>query len=162
GGSPLEECFGPAALLVEYSSTEDLAGALEAVPGSLTATLHADPDREPELASFLLDRLTRRAGRVIFGGWPTGVAVSWAQPGGRLRDGPGGVEAGDLGDGGPLVGVGGVDGQERVEHLDGHVGGEAGEAEGEHVRVVPAPRAPGDPGLPGQRRPRAGHLVRRH
>jgi len=27
----------------------------------------------------LLDRLSAKAGRVIWGGWPTGVAVAWAQ-----------------------------------------------------------------------------------
>jgi NADP-dependent aldehyde dehydrogenase len=75
----LIECFGPAALVVEYASTAELTAALDAVPGSLAATLHAEPDTEAELARALLDRLSARAGRVIFAGWPTGVAVSWAQ-----------------------------------------------------------------------------------
>jgi acyl-CoA reductase-like NAD-dependent aldehyde dehydrogenase len=74
----LEECFGPAALLVEYSSTEELLTALNAVPGSLTAGLHVDPESEPELTATLLERLAGRAGRVLFDGWPTGVAVTWA------------------------------------------------------------------------------------
>jgi NADP-dependent aldehyde dehydrogenase len=75
----LTECFGPAALVVEYASTDDLVATLDVVPGSLAATLHAEADAEAELARALLDRLARRAGRVIFAGWPTGVAVSWAQ-----------------------------------------------------------------------------------
>ncbi|MEN3360119.1 MAG: hypothetical protein V7637_4101 [Mycobacteriales bacterium] len=75
----LTECFGPAALLVEYASITDLIAALDALPGTLTATVHAEADSEPVLAAGLLARLSRRAGRVIFGGWPTGVAVSWAQ-----------------------------------------------------------------------------------
>ena len=75
----LEECFGPAAVVVEYASPEELGALLEALPGSLTATVHAQPEAEPELARDLLERLSRRAGRVIFDGWPTGVAVTWAQ-----------------------------------------------------------------------------------
>jgi NADP-dependent aldehyde dehydrogenase len=75
----LQECFGPAAVVVEYASAAELDELLEALPGSLTATLHAQPEAEPELALDLLERLGRRAGRVIFDGWPTGVAVSWAQ-----------------------------------------------------------------------------------
>lgn len=74
----LEECFGPAALLVEYRSTEELLTALDAVPGSLTGTLHAELPAEAELAEAVTERLTARAGRVIVGGWPTGVAVTWA------------------------------------------------------------------------------------
>jgi NADP-dependent aldehyde dehydrogenase len=76
---PLQECFGPAAVVVEYGSPDELAALVETLPGSLTATLHAQPDVEPELARELLDRLSHRAGRVIFDGWPTGVAVAWAQ-----------------------------------------------------------------------------------
>src|SRR5690606_16117655 len=74
----LQECFGPAALLVEYDSTEQLLTVLDRLPGSLTGTLHADVDGEPALARAVVDRLTARAGRVITGGWPTGVAVTWA------------------------------------------------------------------------------------
>ncbi|MBX6354978.1 MAG: aldehyde dehydrogenase (NADP(+)) [Micromonosporaceae bacterium] len=74
----LEEAFGPASLLVEYASTEELLAALERVPGSLAAGLHVDPATEPELTATLLERLSARAGRVVFGGWPTGVAVTWA------------------------------------------------------------------------------------
>jgi NADP-dependent aldehyde dehydrogenase len=74
----LEECFGPAALIIEYGSDEELSRALEALPGSLTGTLHADPATEADLIRDLLDRFAARAGRVIFGGWPTGVAVTWA------------------------------------------------------------------------------------
>ncbi|MPZ27443.1 MAG: aldehyde dehydrogenase family protein [Micromonosporaceae bacterium] len=74
----LVECFGPASLLVEYATTEALLATLSALPGSLTATIHADPATETDLVTTLVDRLTARAGRVIFDGWPTGVAVTWA------------------------------------------------------------------------------------
>jgi NADP-dependent aldehyde dehydrogenase len=75
----LEEAFGPAALVVEYESDVDLERALDAVPGSLTATLHADAATETEHARRLFASMAARAGRVIWDGWPTGVAVTWAQ-----------------------------------------------------------------------------------
>src|SRR5262249_42444047 len=49
GEELLAECFGPAALVIEYSSPAELSAALAAVPGSLTATLHADPAADGEL-----------------------------------------------------------------------------------------------------------------
>jgi NADP-dependent aldehyde dehydrogenase len=74
--SVLVECFGPATLLVEYGSVDDALEAIAAVGGSLTATLHATPaDDSAEIA----ESLARISGRVLFGGWPTGVAVNWAQ-----------------------------------------------------------------------------------
>lgn len=79
GPELLEECFGPASVIVEYGDLGELARALDQVPGALTATVHADPDTEPELIRDLLGRFADRAGRVVFGGWPTGVAVAWAQ-----------------------------------------------------------------------------------
>jgi NADP-dependent aldehyde dehydrogenase len=77
-GELLQECFGPAALLVEYAAGDELLSALNGLPGSLTGAVHADVDGEAELVSAVVDRLTARAGRVIVGGWPTGVAVTWA------------------------------------------------------------------------------------
>jgi NADP-dependent aldehyde dehydrogenase len=75
----LEECFGPASLIVEYDSPDALVRALDLVPGALTATLHAEPGTEAELIRNLLARFAERAGRLVFDGWPTGVAVAWAQ-----------------------------------------------------------------------------------
>ncbi|MFG1623773.1 aldehyde dehydrogenase (NADP(+)) [Kribbella sp. NPDC049227] len=74
----LEECFGPVSIVVEYSGVEELRAAVEAFEGNLTATLHAESS-DTELAAELLPLLTARAGRVLWNGWPTGVAVSWAQ-----------------------------------------------------------------------------------
>lgn len=71
-----QEMFGPATLLVRYDDEQQLLTALAEVEGSLTATLHAEPDEQP---SAVLASLTERAGRVLFGGWPTGVAVTWSQ-----------------------------------------------------------------------------------
>jgi NADP-dependent aldehyde dehydrogenase len=74
----LEECFGPVSIVVEYASHDELVAAVEAFEGNLTATLHAE-ESDAELAKELLPLLTARAGRVLWNGWPTGVAVSWAQ-----------------------------------------------------------------------------------
>jgi len=65
--------------VVEYASVEELTAALDAVPGSLTATLHADPEAEADLVRSLLSQVSAKAGRVVWDGWPTGVAVTAAQ-----------------------------------------------------------------------------------
>ncbi|GAA0964372.1 aldehyde dehydrogenase (NADP(+)) [Acrocarpospora macrocephala] len=70
-----EECFGPAALVVKYRDISRVGEVLERLPGSLTATVHAT---DPAEAEQIADVLTRLAGRVIWNGWPTGVAVCWA------------------------------------------------------------------------------------
>ncbi|MBT2235746.1 aldehyde dehydrogenase (NADP(+)) [Nonomuraea sp. NEAU-A123] len=70
-----EECFGPASIVVTYREISDLRPVLERLDGSLTATVHAtDPGEAGEVAEVL----GRRAGRLIWNGWPTGVAVCWA------------------------------------------------------------------------------------
>jgi NADP-dependent aldehyde dehydrogenase len=72
----LEECFGPLTLLVEYGSLDEVVGAIGAVAGSLTATVHSEPIDD---IRSLVERLAELAGRVLFDGWPTGVAVTWGQ-----------------------------------------------------------------------------------
>ncbi|MEU2758974.1 aldehyde dehydrogenase (NADP(+)) [Streptomyces sp. NPDC007094] len=71
------EVFGAAGLVVRWSGTEELVDLLEALEGQLTATVHgADTDRTTALQ--LLPVLEERAGRVLWGGWPTGVEVCHA------------------------------------------------------------------------------------
>lgn len=72
----LEECFGPTTILIEYTDQDELSAVLAKVPGSLTATLHAQPGED---IAGLAEQLSGLAGRVLFEGWPTGVAVNWAQ-----------------------------------------------------------------------------------
>ena len=72
----LEECFGPLTLLIEYENLAQVESALSAVQGSLTATMHAEAGED---TGRLIDLLSERAGRVVFDGWPTGVAVTWSQ-----------------------------------------------------------------------------------
>lgn len=73
-----EECFGPVTVVVRYSSTEELLSTLEQLPASLTATVHRG-SQETDLPARVSDALRHRTGRLIFDGYPTGVAVSWAQ-----------------------------------------------------------------------------------
>jgi NADP-dependent aldehyde dehydrogenase len=76
-GVLLEECFGPTTLLVEYGSAEELADVIAAIPGALTASVHADDDDLADLEAAL-HSLQERVGRIVFDGWPTGVAVNWS------------------------------------------------------------------------------------
>lgn len=72
----LVEVFGPVTLLVRYDDLAALPELLAALEGSLTATVHAQ-DGEP--IDEVVEVLAERAGRVLFAGWPTGVAVTWSQ-----------------------------------------------------------------------------------
>lgn len=73
-----EEVFGPACLLVRVGSVDEVVDVLGAVGGSLTVTLWG-----AESGTADVRRITRRAtqiaGRVLFGGVPTGVAVTGSQ-----------------------------------------------------------------------------------
>jgi NADP-dependent aldehyde dehydrogenase len=77
GGPLLEECFGPAAVLIEYAGEEELLATLSALPGNLTATIHASED-DTGLTARLATVLREKAGRLVWNGFPTGVAVSHA------------------------------------------------------------------------------------
>jgi NADP-dependent aldehyde dehydrogenase len=72
----LAECFGPVTLLVRYADDTERQAVLDALEGSLTATVHAAPGED---VADLTATLANTAGRVLFGGWPTGVAVTWSQ-----------------------------------------------------------------------------------
>jgi NADP-dependent aldehyde dehydrogenase len=72
-----DEVFGPAALVVRFDSAEQLLQAAEQLHGQLTATVHVKP-ADHALAGKLLPILERKAGRVLFNGFPTGVEVSHA------------------------------------------------------------------------------------
>lgn len=69
-----EEMFGPASLVVRVRDDDELARIIDVLEGQLTATVHGSPgDREQ--AADLVERLELLAGRVLYGGWPTGVEV---------------------------------------------------------------------------------------
>jgi acyl-CoA reductase-like NAD-dependent aldehyde dehydrogenase len=71
----LDERFGPIVLLVAYGSRDELLAALALVEGQLTGSVHAQ-DEDAELVSALVEVLAERAGRLVFDGFPTGVAVT--------------------------------------------------------------------------------------
>jgi acyl-CoA reductase-like NAD-dependent aldehyde dehydrogenase len=71
-----EEMFGPASLVVQYDDAADLVEVAGLLTGQLTATVHAEPGDD---VTALTDVLTRKAGRLVLDGWPTGVTVSHAQ-----------------------------------------------------------------------------------
>lgn len=72
------EMFGPATLVVEVADVEELVRVIEALDGQLTGTIHASVE-ELRDSSAVVHALSRKVGRLLFGGVPTGVAVSPAQ-----------------------------------------------------------------------------------
>ncbi|UBV44634.1 aldehyde dehydrogenase (NADP(+)) (plasmid) [Deinococcus taeanensis] len=72
-----QEVFGPVSLAIRYGSLAALTGALQALEGQLTATLHARPEELPAWQP-VLEVLSSKAGRVILNGFPTGVEVGHA------------------------------------------------------------------------------------
>jgi len=73
----LPECFGPTSVIVEYDGMWEVLTAARTFGGNLTATVHAEED-ELELVRPLVRELRDQAGRIVWNGWPTGVAVAWA------------------------------------------------------------------------------------
>jgi NADP-dependent aldehyde dehydrogenase len=72
-----DEVFGPSSLVVACRDFDELHRVLRRVSGQLTATVQLDDD-DHALAGKLLPTLERKAGRVLFNGFPTGVEVSYA------------------------------------------------------------------------------------
>ena len=72
-----EEVFGPATLIVYCQNDAERLQVAEHLHGHLTASIHAN---EAELAAHtnLLSLLSDKVGRLIFNGFPTGVAVNHA------------------------------------------------------------------------------------
>jgi NADP-dependent aldehyde dehydrogenase len=72
-----EEIFGPATLLVQSGSREQMLEAAHSLKGHLTATLIGT---EEDLAAHqdLIAILERKVGRLVFNGYPTGVEVCHA------------------------------------------------------------------------------------
>jgi NADP-dependent aldehyde dehydrogenase len=71
----LEEHFGPASLVVRYEDDDERDAVVEAVEGSLTFTIHAGAEEAQDLAGVQA-LMAERAGRVLWNGFPTGVAVT--------------------------------------------------------------------------------------
>ncbi len=75
------ERFGPAGLVITYSSVEDLLPVLAVLAGNLVGAVHLDLESPEDLnlARQVVPVLERVAGRIVCNGWPTGVAVVAAQ-----------------------------------------------------------------------------------
>jgi NADP-dependent aldehyde dehydrogenase len=73
-----EEVFGPASLIVRCADEAEVLRVLDAVGGSLTVTLWGVDEDTPANCA-LVRGATAIAGRVLFSGVPTGVAVTAAQ-----------------------------------------------------------------------------------
>jgi acyl-CoA reductase-like NAD-dependent aldehyde dehydrogenase len=73
-----EEMFGPAAVVLKVRDVEHAVSVFEAIGGSLTATLWG-LEQDSEENRTLTCAARQVAGRVLFSGVPTGVAVCHAQ-----------------------------------------------------------------------------------
>ena len=73
-----EEVFGPSSVIVWADSVAQVLQVLQAVGGSLTVTLWGAETDSPD-ARALVRGAMAIAGRVLFAGVPTGVAVTAAQ-----------------------------------------------------------------------------------
>jgi 2,5-dioxopentanoate dehydrogenase len=71
------EVFGASSLIVRCADAAELRYVAGNVEGQLTATVHAD-ESDVEEARELLPILEKKAGRILFNGWPTGVEVGHA------------------------------------------------------------------------------------
>lgn len=69
-----EEVFGAASLLVRCADAEELEAVLCSLEGQLTVSVHAAA-ADMALAARLMPLLERRAGRILFNGFGTGVEV---------------------------------------------------------------------------------------
>jgi len=71
------EHFGPVTLFVLCDDMKDLTETVQVVEGNLTTTIHAEDDELDEVHD-LLHLMREKAGRVIWNGFPTGVAVVYS------------------------------------------------------------------------------------
>jgi NADP-dependent aldehyde dehydrogenase len=73
-----EEQFGPVSVVVRCSSADETVAVAQSIEGSLTATIHCESAGEGADADVpaLADVLRERVGRLVFNGFPTGVAVA--------------------------------------------------------------------------------------
>ena len=76
--SPLRhEYFGPSSVVLTYDDPSEALQVLELDEGVLVGCVHGEDD-DPDARTFL-QALEHRAGRIVWNGWPTGVAVTAEQ-----------------------------------------------------------------------------------
>jgi NADP-dependent aldehyde dehydrogenase len=71
------EIFGPSSMIITCDTDDKLLEIAQALPGTLTATIHGTPD-DLEQHRDLIAALENKAGRLLFNGYPTGVEVTYA------------------------------------------------------------------------------------
>jgi 2,5-dioxopentanoate dehydrogenase len=69
-----DEVFGPSTVVLRCDDVGQMLEVARALEGQLTATVHAGPGDE-EACARLVPILEQKAGRVLWGGFPTGVEV---------------------------------------------------------------------------------------
>jgi NADP-dependent aldehyde dehydrogenase len=72
----MTEYFGALAIVVRYATLDELLDAVATLEPALTFSVHVAAD-DPA-APALLAAGSKKAGRVIVNGFPTGVGVSWS------------------------------------------------------------------------------------
>ncbi|MEL7266012.1 MAG: aldehyde dehydrogenase family protein, partial [Planctomycetota bacterium] len=74
-----EETFGPMTIIVRCKEPQEMIRVAAEMGGSLTATIHASDDELSSSPDSLANRLLREmenfAGRIVMGGWPTGMEI---------------------------------------------------------------------------------------
>ena len=73
-----DEVFGPAALVVRFAASTQAIEVLRAIGGTLTVTIWGADEASADNQT-LVHTATQVAGRVLFAGYPTGVAVTAGQ-----------------------------------------------------------------------------------
>ena len=73
----MEEVFGPVSIVVECASVQEMERMAEDLDGHLSATLHGTGE-DLQANQKLVRILERKAGRLIFNGFPTGIEVCYA------------------------------------------------------------------------------------
>jgi len=68
------EIFGPATLFINCKNEIELQDILQSLEGQLTTTIHAAAEDEKDLKP-IINIIVKKAGRIIYGGYPTGVEV---------------------------------------------------------------------------------------
>jgi NADP-dependent aldehyde dehydrogenase len=76
-GLLVEECFGPLLVVVNYDGPAQLGQLIGRLGPALTGTVEADAG-DDEQARTVLEQFSGKVGRVVWNGYPTGVAVAWA------------------------------------------------------------------------------------
>jgi len=71
------EVFGSSSILVKCATVEEMIATIADLEGQLTATLQMEESDQAD-AARLLPTLSRKVGRVLANGWPTGVEVTHA------------------------------------------------------------------------------------